>query len=53
MTGTETNVQAICPPRRYPEIISRIGHRVRRVAIDPLDGQELTAVVDEQSDLEA
>jgi alanine racemase len=35
------------------EIISRIGHRVRRVAIDPMDGQEVTAIADEQSDSDA
>jgi alanine racemase len=30
------------------EIISRIGSRVRRVAVDPLDGQEISAVADEE-----
>jgi alanine racemase len=34
------------------EIISRIGHRVRRIAVDPMDGQELTTIADEQSELD-
>jgi alanine racemase len=29
------------------EIVSRIGPRVRRVAVEPIDGQELTAISEE------
>jgi alanine racemase len=32
------------------EILSRIGSRVKRVAVDPMDGDEISALVDEESD---
>jgi hypothetical protein len=32
------------------EIISRIGPRVKRVGVDPMDGEEITAMVDEESE---
>jgi alanine racemase len=32
------------------EIITRIGPRVRRVAVDPVDGQEASAIVDDEAD---